>query len=111
MQLARSPTGTDKPSSVAICAGSGSSVLNGVDADVYLTGEMSHHEILAANANGTHVVLCTHDGSERPWLKVFTPNLERALHEATQGSSAAYMYTVRESWAERTILQPWQERQ
>lgn len=27
---------------VAICAGSGGSVLDGVDADVYLTGEMSH---------------------------------------------------------------------
>ena len=27
---------------VAICAGSGGSVLDGVDADVYFTGEMSH---------------------------------------------------------------------
>ena len=27
---------------VAICAGSGGSVLSGVDADVYFTGEMSH---------------------------------------------------------------------
>ena len=28
--------------SVAICAGSGGSLLLGVDADVYFTGEMSH---------------------------------------------------------------------
>lgn len=27
---------------VAICAGSGGSVLDGVDADVYFTGEMAH---------------------------------------------------------------------
>ena len=37
---------TDSPNSdvrsVAICAGSGGSVLLGVDADVYFTGEMSH---------------------------------------------------------------------
>jgi putative NIF3 family GTP cyclohydrolase 1 type 2 len=38
--------GTDNPNpdvqSIAICAGSGGSMLLGVDADVYLTGEMSH---------------------------------------------------------------------
>ena len=33
-------------SSVAVCAGSGSSVLNGVAADLFVTGEMSHHEVL-----------------------------------------------------------------
>jgi len=29
---------------IAVCPGSGASILKGVDADVYLTGEMSHHE-------------------------------------------------------------------
>ena len=33
---------SEKVTSVAICAGSGGSMLLGVDADVYLTGEMSH---------------------------------------------------------------------
>ncbi|KAG7440635.1 NGG1p interacting factor 3, partial [Guyanagaster necrorhizus] len=33
---------------VAICAGSGGSMLVGRDADVYFTGEMSHHEVLAS---------------------------------------------------------------
>ena len=32
-------------SSVAVCAGSGSSVLRGSKADLWLTGEMSHHEV------------------------------------------------------------------
>ena len=45
--------------SVAICAGSGASMLLGHPADVYFTGEMSHHEVLAAVASGHHVVLCT----------------------------------------------------
>jgi putative NIF3 family GTP cyclohydrolase 1 type 2 len=50
--------------SVAVCAGSGSSVLRGVPADVYLTGEMGHHEVLAAIASNTHVILCEHTNTE-----------------------------------------------
>lgn len=45
--------------SVAICAGSGGSMLLGHPADVYFTGEMTHHEVLSAVASGHHVVLCT----------------------------------------------------
>jgi len=51
--------------SVALCAGSGASVLRGVQAHVYLTGEMGHHEILDATANGTTVILCEHTNTER----------------------------------------------
>jgi putative NIF3 family GTP cyclohydrolase 1 type 2 len=43
VQLGRSACPcSDKVTSVAICAGSGGSMLLGVDADVYFTGEMSH---------------------------------------------------------------------
>jgi putative NIF3 family GTP cyclohydrolase 1 type 2 len=43
VQLARSAyPRSEKVASVAICAGSGGSMLLGVDADVYFTGEMSH---------------------------------------------------------------------
>ena len=42
VQAAWSPTGSDDISTVAICAGSGSGVLKGVKADLYLTGEMGH---------------------------------------------------------------------
>lgn len=45
-------------STIAICAGSGGSVLLGVEADVYFTGEMSHHEVLAAVQSGHNVILC-----------------------------------------------------
>lgn len=47
-------------STVAICAGSGGSMLLGVEADVYFTGEMSHHEVLAAMQSGHNVILCEH---------------------------------------------------
>lgn len=58
VQAAWSPSGPSEIQTIAICAGSGDSVLGGVKADLFLTGEMSHHEILAANASGTHVFCC-----------------------------------------------------
>ena len=36
-------------SSVAVCPGSGSSILLGVAADLFVTGEMSHHEVLVTS--------------------------------------------------------------
>ena len=54
--------------SVAVCAGSGSSVLRGVAADLYLTGEMSHHDVLDANHSGSSVILCEHSNTERGYL-------------------------------------------
>jgi putative NIF3 family GTP cyclohydrolase 1 type 2 len=60
---------SDKPiQRIAICAGSGSTVLEGVVADLYLTGEMSHHEVLAALANNVNVILTEHSNSERGYL-------------------------------------------
>ncbi|KAJ3244994.1 NGG1 interacting factor [Chytriomyces hyalinus] len=54
--------------SVAVCAGSGSSVLEAANADLLFTGEMSHHDVLAANARGCAVVLCEHSNTERGFL-------------------------------------------
>ncbi|EDW03785.1 GH10316 [Drosophila grimshawi] len=56
---------------VGICAGSGGSVLQGVPADLVITGEMSHHEVLDFNHNGTTVLLCNHSNSERGFLRQF----------------------------------------
>ena len=64
---------------VALCAGSGASVLRGVHADVYLTGEMSHHEVLGAVSRGTHVILCEHSNTERGFLHVFREKLVQLL--------------------------------
>ncbi|XP_029954617.1 NIF3-like protein 1 [Salarias fasciatus] len=62
-------------STVAVCAGSGASVLSGVKADLYITGEMSHHEVLDAVAKGTSVVLSDHSNSERGFLSIFRERL------------------------------------
>ncbi|GAA5903262.1 uncharacterized protein JCM6883_002743 [Sporobolomyces salmoneus] len=89
-QAAWSETGKDRIKTIAICAGSGSSVLKGVEADLYLTGEMGHHDVLAANAKGIHVFCCNHTATERPWLKYFAPRLQAQLNEiaAAQGGEA-----------------------
>ncbi|CAO3642604.1 unnamed protein product [Mucor hiemalis] len=65
---------------VAICAGSGSSVLGPVKADLYFTGEMGHHDVLAALAKNTNVILCEHSNTERGYLSaVLKPALEKEL--------------------------------
>lgn len=62
---------------VAVCAGSGVSVLRGAAADLWLTGEMSHHEVLDAVHTGTTVILVDHSNSERGYLKELQPTLHQ----------------------------------
>jgi len=57
----------------------GATVLHGVMADVFLTGEMSHHEILDATSQGTSVILCEHSNTERGYLTIMKHNLQQAL--------------------------------
>ncbi|KAF8488685.1 NGG1p interacting factor 3 [Gautieria morchelliformis] len=71
--------------SVAICAGSGGAMLKDVDADLYFTGEMSHHEVLAAVAKGTHVILCGHDNTERGYLPTLQEKLQDSLSKERDG--------------------------
>lgn len=69
-------------SSVAVCAGSGSSVLRGIKADVLITGEMSHHDVLEVchQKNGTSaLILCGHSNTERGFLEVMMHHLQNIL--------------------------------
>lgn len=54
--------------SVGICAGSGASLLSNLDVDLLFTGEMSHHEALAAIEKGQVVITLFHSNSERGFL-------------------------------------------
>ncbi|CAD7929066.1 unnamed protein product [Amoebophrya sp. A120] len=75
--------GSQKPiRRVAVCAGSGGSVFKdymsknpGSVPDLFLTGEMSHHDVLELNQNGAFVILTEHSNSERPFLPVFRERL------------------------------------
>ncbi|EGD93463.1 NGG1p interacting factor 3 [Trichophyton tonsurans CBS 112818] len=73
-------------SSVAACPGSGSSILmkNGTPAaDLLLTGELSHHEALAAIEAGSVVVTLSHSNSERGFLQGYMrSNFHERLSQA-----------------------------
>lgn len=77
---------------VGMCPGSGSGVLlkgDGELPDLLLTGEMSHHEALAATERGSVVISLSHTNSERGYLRsVMQPKL---LDEVTRvwGQSAS----------------------
>jgi dinuclear metal center YbgI/SA1388 family protein len=64
---------------VAVCPGAGGSVLDRVPADLYLTGEMRHHDVLAATARGTHVVLTDHTNTERGYLPQFARRIQNEV--------------------------------
>jgi len=79
LRMARVGRGNPVISTVGLCAGAGGSVLGGVEADVYLTGEMRHHDVLDANALGATVILCEHTNTERGYLRILRSRLARSL--------------------------------
>jgi dinuclear metal center YbgI/SA1388 family protein len=79
LQVARPAKARAAVRSVAVAAGAGGSVLRGQAADVYLTGEMSHHDALAAVTAGTTVVLAGHSNTERGFLPVLRKRLRNAF--------------------------------
>ena len=75
LQVARPAKAPSKVRSIAVAAGAGSGALRGVPAEVFVTGEMSHHDALAAVAAGTSVVLAGHSNTERGFLRVLGKRL------------------------------------
>lgn len=67
--------GCDSISSVAVCAGSGGGLLKNLNVSLYVTGEMSHHDVLHAAQSGVSVILCDHSNTERGFLKVLQESL------------------------------------
>ena len=67
---------------IGLCAGAGGALLETArrqDCELFLTGEMRHHEVLAAQAAGCTVVLAGHTNTERGYMKVLRKRLQRAL--------------------------------
>ncbi|KAF5103791.1 hypothetical protein D0Z03_000049 [Geotrichum reessii] len=72
--------------SVALCAGSGASVLRGVrNADVHFTGELGHHEALALVENGVSAIVCGHSNTERGFLVTLQKQLSVELKKDWDG--------------------------
>ncbi|MDX2051510.1 MAG: Nif3-like dinuclear metal center hexameric protein [Polyangiaceae bacterium] len=63
---------------IHVCAGSGGEVFQKASpADLYVTGELRHHDILALVARGASVIVSDHSNSERGYL----PNYRRRILE------------------------------
>lgn len=68
-------------SKIALCAGAGASVVKLVEqkSEVYLTGEMRHHDILDAAQRGKIVLLAGHTQTERPYLSTYLSRIKSAV--------------------------------
>lgn len=86
-------------SSVGICAGSGGSMLNGLDVDLFFTGDLSHHEALAAIEQGKCVITAFHSNTERAFLKqrmqhALTAKIKEQSESREQGPFEVAVSTV-----------------
>jgi dinuclear metal center YbgI/SA1388 family protein len=70
---------------VGLCAGAGGSVCEMAiddDCEVFITGEMTHHQVVAATARGCSVMLTGHTNSERGYLPTLKAQLIELLPKA-----------------------------
>ena len=70
----------------AVCAGSCGKIINLViaaKADLYLTGELKHHQALAAQEAGLTCICLSHTVSERFILKKLAKQLKKQLNSLT----------------------------
>lgn len=69
----------------AVAAGAGGPVLmKSSPVDLFVTGEMRHHDVLAAVESGTSVILAEHTGSERGFLPVLAGRLRERLARSAE---------------------------
>lgn len=83
---------------VAVCAGAGGEMLSDAiaqKADLFVTGEMRHHDALRALSRGTRVVCLLHSGSERAALRPLVARVQEKLPglKLTQSTADADPFT------------------
>ncbi|MBC8421654.1 Nif3-like dinuclear metal center hexameric protein [bacterium] len=79
---------------IGLCAGAGGSVCElALDdgCEVFITGEMTHHQVVAATARGCTVMLTGHTNSERGYLPRLKEQLLELLPKASISVSKADM--------------------
>lgn len=80
------PVGASLVRSVGLCPGAGASLLEpaiDLGCEVFVTGEMKHHEVLGALARGCSVILAGHTNTERGYL----PSLAATLRAMLPGAA------------------------
>ncbi len=64
---------------IGLCAGAGGALLDEAGPiEAFVTGEMRHHDVVAAVSRGVSVVLAGHTQTERPYLKVYRRRIIKA---------------------------------
>lgn len=77
-------------------------MLNGVEADLYFTGEMSHHDILRATlASNAAVILTEHTNCERGYL---ADVLKAKLERESQSCAGSFEFVVSEQDRDPIII-------
>ncbi|MDO4493834.1 MAG: Nif3-like dinuclear metal center hexameric protein [Clostridia bacterium] len=85
---------------VACVSGAGASEMElavAAGADAFVTGEIKHHETLAADVLGMPVVVCGHYETERVVLEPLKERLERACH--CNGNDVLYKVALQDAGA------------
>lgn len=85
---------------IGVCPGAGGSLVPlalKAGCQLFVTGEMKHHELRAATANGLSVMLAGHTQTERPFLKLLAPRLSEQLG----GAQVLVSAEDREPWLAR----------
>lgn len=86
---------TSRVETVAILGGGGSKricLAKSVGADVYITGDVNHHQFLEAKALGINVIDATHFWTERPGMVELAPRLHDLL--SSHGVTVDYVDDV-----------------
>lgn len=101
LRVASTPThrGGGAVRRVAVCAGSGKSVFERARGfDVYVTGELSHHAVLAHLAAGASVILAEHSSTERGYLPTYAERLAARSEGALETFVADACREPLETW-------------
>ncbi|MFI4855659.1 MAG: Nif3-like dinuclear metal center hexameric protein [Phycisphaerales bacterium JB065] len=64
---------------IACCPGAGSSLVDGAinqGAQLFITGEMRHHELLSATEQGLAIALAGHTNTERPYIGLYAERIK-----------------------------------
>ncbi len=93
LRVAPAPAGARAIRRVALVPGAGGSLLlphlERHPTELVVTGELRHHDVLAATEAGVHVVLAEHSHTERGYLAVLARTLRAALGRDVEIRTAA----------------------
>lgn len=80
LALAQGGDADRKVQRIACCPGAGAGLVDAAisqGAELFITGEMRHHELLSATERGLAVVLAGHTNTERPYMCLYAERIKK----------------------------------